>query len=258
MSDLLAIGTFARMVRLTVKALRHYDAEGLLEPAYVDPQSGYRYYTISQVPRATTIGLLRSLELPVPRVRELLDADAGNRAALLAAERERLAHEVDRQSRTLDTLDRLAREPAATPYDVRLADRRPERLAALRGIVHADRIDRDTGDLCLRLATLRPGVQAAFVSVYPLDLADAMDVAVGVPNDRAEPPLQLYALPGGAWASTLHVGPYAELPLAYTALLGRVRELGHEATGPVTETYLADPQRTPAEELVTALAVHLR
>ncbi len=73
MSELLAIGTFARMVRLTVKALRHYDAEGLLAPAYVDPQSGYRYYTVSQVPQATTIGLLRSLDLPVARVRELLD-----------------------------------------------------------------------------------------------------------------------------------------------------------------------------------------
>ncbi len=110
----------------------------------------------------------------------------------------------------------------------------------------------------MRLAALGPPVQAAFVAVYPLDLAEAMDVAVGVPTDGAEPPLDSYALPGGAWASTLHVGPYAELPLAYSALLGRVGELGHEATGPVTETYLADPQRTPADELVTALAVHLR
>ncbi len=70
--------------------------------------------------------------------------------------------------------------------------------------------------------------------------------------------MEQYDLPGGAWASTLHVGPYSALPLAYTALLGRVADLGHEADGPVTETYLADPQRTPADELVTALAVHLR
>jgi DNA-binding transcriptional MerR regulator len=258
MTELLAIGTFARMVRLTVKALRHYDAEGLLAPAYIDPQSGYRYYTVSQVPQATTIGLLRSLDLPVARVRELLTADAEGRAALLAAERERLASEVDRQRRALDTLDRLSREPAATTYDVRIGDRLPERLAALRGVVRADRIDRDTSSLCSRLAALVPLVKAPFVAVYPLDLADAMDVAVGVPTNPTEPALEQYDLPGGGWASTLHVGPYSALPLAYTALLGRVGELGHETTGPVTETYLADPQHTPADELVTALAVHLR
>ena len=37
------IGAFARMVRVSVTALRHWDAEGVLVPAEVDPSSGYRY-----------------------------------------------------------------------------------------------------------------------------------------------------------------------------------------------------------------------
>ena len=46
--ELLSIGRFARLSGLTVKALRHYDAEGLLRPAHVDEWTGYRYYTAEQ------------------------------------------------------------------------------------------------------------------------------------------------------------------------------------------------------------------
>jgi effector-binding domain-containing protein len=64
-------------------------------------------------------------------------------------------------------------------------------------------------------------------------------------------------LSGGPWAATLHVGPYEELPLAYTALLEHVRERGHQALGPVTETYLTDPSTAAPDELVTRVAMAL-
>ena len=47
-----------------MKALRLYDAMGLLTPALVDDSSGYRFYTESQIERAKLIGLLRQLEMP--------------------------------------------------------------------------------------------------------------------------------------------------------------------------------------------------
>lgn len=43
--ELFSIGDFSRMSRLSVKALRLYDQEGILKPGYVDPQNGYRYYS---------------------------------------------------------------------------------------------------------------------------------------------------------------------------------------------------------------------
>ena len=107
-------------------------------------------------------------------------------------------------------------------------------------------LDDDTTALCRRVLP----ATAPLVAVFPLDLAEEFDVTVGVPGPGRP-------LPGGAWASTVHVGPYATLPLAYTALLEHVRERGHTATGPVTETYLADPTTAAPEELVTRLAVAL-
>jgi len=55
MESLLPIGRFARLTGLTVKALRHYDEVGLLEPASVDPATGYRYYAARQCVRAEAI-----------------------------------------------------------------------------------------------------------------------------------------------------------------------------------------------------------
>ena len=46
--QLMPIGRFARLTGLTVKALRHYDEVGLLRPAAVDPDTGYRSYAPDQ------------------------------------------------------------------------------------------------------------------------------------------------------------------------------------------------------------------
>ncbi|WP_142054658.1 MerR family transcriptional regulator [Pseudonocardia kunmingensis] len=251
---LMPIGEFARLARLTVKAVRHYDVEGLLVPAAVDPRSGYRYYRTEQVRTAMTIALLRGLDVPLPVVRQVLAApDDAAVAAVLADQRDRLAAELVRREQALRTLDALREAPERMPYAVAIAERGPARLAGRHGRVRACALDADTGALCR--AVLRAGVvpgRAPLVAVFPLDLVDEFDVLVGVPAPDGDA-----ALPGGPWATTLHVGPYPHLPLAYTALLEHVREHGHRAVGPVTETYLTDPSATGPDELVTRVAVAL-
>jgi DNA-binding transcriptional MerR regulator len=71
-STLMPIGRFARLTGLSVKALRHYDELGLLRPAAVDADTGYRSYSTGQVERAETIRLLRRLELPLDDIATLL------------------------------------------------------------------------------------------------------------------------------------------------------------------------------------------
>ena len=73
--DLIGIGTFAQRVRLSPRQLRDYDELGLLAPAYVDPDSGYRYYHRGQARSAITIGLLRSLGVPLADIHALLVAE---------------------------------------------------------------------------------------------------------------------------------------------------------------------------------------
>jgi DNA-binding transcriptional MerR regulator len=110
---LLSIGQFARASGLTAKALRHYDAVGLLAPASVDADSGYRRYRHDQVAQARLIRMLRDLEFPVPEVRRLLelhDQDPDALGVELGAHRKRLESRVVRLQRQLHTLDHLVAE----------------------------------------------------------------------------------------------------------------------------------------------------
>jgi DNA-binding transcriptional MerR regulator len=63
----LSIGEFAQVTQLSVRTLRRYHEAGLLEPAAVDPSSGYRYYASTQIPAAQVIHRLRELDMPLGR-----------------------------------------------------------------------------------------------------------------------------------------------------------------------------------------------
>jgi DNA-binding transcriptional MerR regulator len=70
--DLIPIGRFARAARLSLKALRLYDENGLLPPLRVDAETGYRYYAWSQVRTARRIALLREAGMPLAEIGRFL------------------------------------------------------------------------------------------------------------------------------------------------------------------------------------------
>ncbi len=72
--ELLSIGAFANLSRLSIKALRLYDQLDLLQPRHVDRQSGYRYYDMDQLPRARMIRNLREMDMPLATIRQVLAA----------------------------------------------------------------------------------------------------------------------------------------------------------------------------------------
>ncbi|WP_043626901.1 MerR family transcriptional regulator [Nonomuraea candida] len=82
---LLTIGAFARAAGLSPKALRLYDELGLLRPAAVDGESGYRFYDPAQLERARLIVWLRRLDMPLARIRRVCDLPAADAAGEIAA-----------------------------------------------------------------------------------------------------------------------------------------------------------------------------
>jgi DNA-binding transcriptional MerR regulator len=87
--QLMPIGRFSRLTGVGIKALRHYDEVGLLVPAAVDDETGYRFYSPEQVDRAEAIRLLRRLDMPLEEIQSTLAADdpAALRAALVTHQR---------------------------------------------------------------------------------------------------------------------------------------------------------------------------
>ncbi|MEU6392352.1 MerR family transcriptional regulator [Streptomyces sp. NPDC046939] len=258
---LLTIGRFARLCRLSVKQLRHYDDLGLLAPRRVDTASGYRYYAPEQARDALTIALLREMDLPLAVIARTLAAGPGGRAGILSAARDRLADQIRRDQARLQVLERLAQDGLPS-YEVTLG-REPElHLAVVRAVCTPSEIgttvQESMGRLLAGLGAGRPAGQPPLLwGLYPLDLEERMEIGVGaqVPPGPEIPGLRYETVPGGPVAETVHVGPYAHLPLAYHALFAAVHERGLRPLAPVREAYLVGPEQAPREELTTRLIV---
>ncbi|MEU1588018.1 MerR family transcriptional regulator [Micromonospora sp. NPDC005710] len=82
---LMTIGAFARAARLTPKALRLYDRGGLLVPAAVDPESGYRLYDPAQLPVARLVAQLRRLGMPLAAIRVVCGLEPAAAAEAISA-----------------------------------------------------------------------------------------------------------------------------------------------------------------------------
>jgi DNA-binding transcriptional MerR regulator len=114
------IGRFSRLTGLTVKALRHYDEIGLLRPAHVDPDTGYRSYAPEQVERAELIRRLRSLEVPLDDVAVLLaSGDSAEQKRVLVDHQRRTAFRQVELRRILQQLQPLIDEKESPLIDHR-------------------------------------------------------------------------------------------------------------------------------------------
>jgi DNA-binding transcriptional MerR regulator len=83
--DLMSIGEFARLSRLSAKALRLYDELGLLPPAQVDPDSGYRWYAAGQLDNARLVASLRQIGVPLAQIQLILSLEPEAAAAQVGA-----------------------------------------------------------------------------------------------------------------------------------------------------------------------------
>jgi DNA-binding transcriptional MerR regulator len=257
---LLTIGRFARLCRLSVKQLRHYDELGLLRPDRVDPATGYRYYATARVRDALTVALLRDLDVPLPVIAELLAAGDAERVRLLGLERDRLAARIARDTERLAVLERLAEGPVPA-YEVELVDEPALRLATVRTRSDAAEVGARIGECLTALFEALGGSTAAWspplYGLFPLDLEDGMTIAAGGRADGAVPGTVLGELPAGPAATTLHTGPYEQIPLAYHALFAWIHERGLTARGPAYEHYLVAPGEAEPHELLTRLTIPL-
>jgi len=105
-----SIAEVARMSDVTSRTLRHYDAIGLLPPAWIGAD-GRRYYRRPELLRLQRILLLRELGLGLAAIAEALEREADPVAVLrthrdrLAGERDRLAHLVRTVDATIESLE---------------------------------------------------------------------------------------------------------------------------------------------------------
>ncbi|MEV6611793.1 MerR family transcriptional regulator [Kutzneria sp. NPDC051319] len=244
----LTIGEFAQLTHLSVRTLRRYHESGLLEPASVDPGSGYRYYAGEQIPTAQVIHRLRELDVPLADVAKILATeDPSERADLVGGHLRRLEAELARTRAAVVSLRQLLRpDDGGLPVELRPVAART--VAAVEGVV-----DRD--DVLSWYAEAMAELDAALGDRPPLgppgghyanELFTGGRGSVLVYRPVADPPrngrVTPVNLPAAELAVVVHCGPHDDIDVTYGRLGAWVVEHALAVDGPVHETYLVGPR----------------
>lgn len=245
------IGQFSRLGRVSVKVLRHYDDLGLLEPEHVDPETGYRSYTPTQLPRLHRIVALRHLGFTLDQIRRLLadDLPPAQIRGMLTLRRaeieQRLRAEQGRLAGVEERLRQIERDDRPPPYEVAVRSLTPQSVAAIRvsNAGTTPEVEPLFEEIEAYVARHRARAAAppllirhgATQRVGGADLEVAVPIVRPVPgNDR----VAAYELAGAdAAACVMHTGSYADLHQAVTALDTAVAALGYQPTGPLRAVY---------------------
>ena len=263
MIDLFSIGDFSRVTHLSVKALRHYHDTGLLEPAAVDPATGYRSYSVAQVPTAQVIRRLRELNMPLDQVQVVLEAssagDVAERDRVIVAHLTRMEEQLEQTQSAVSSLRTLL-EGSRPDLAVELRSVDALSALAIRAAVAWDDVETWLGGAFEALhATLArgdehaPGPDGALYSAEFFEL-HAGEVIAFVPvagsGSQAVSGLgERIQIPAAELAVTMHQGPFDNLDQTYAALGAFVAERAIGVGGPIRERYVvtADDGADPAD-----------
>ena len=239
------IGMFAAMNHVTVKALRFYEEQGLLMPALIHPETGYRYYTLSQM---AVLHQITALKLAGFTLEEIADINSGadEEAVLLKKKAELLAKVADltRQIAVVDSYLSKKKTRLSAPvliktipettvafmrirlesYD-RLFDRMPEMGALMEkaGCTCA------LPEYCFT-NYLEPGYKDGDI---PVEICESV-----VEAKKETGALQFRTLPKIQAACVFHKGSYRTFSESYETVLRYIEENGYEIAGEIRESYI--------------------
>ena len=140
---LLSIGEFATASRLSSKALRIYDKRGIIPPAFIDPDSGYRYYKPEQLARARLVRLLRQMEMPLATIQDVMEADPSEVDQLVRTYASDYLARVSHVQNTIRPgLDIMIKERLAMPYQVEEIQLDTQQIISITSHVHVQDLDK--------------------------------------------------------------------------------------------------------------------
>jgi len=246
---MIKIGNFSRISQVSIKTLRYYDEIGLLKPAQIDRYTGYRFYTIEQLPRLNRILALKELGFSLEEIAQVISqglSAAELRGILRLKQAEiqvRLLNDQEMLSRIETRIKQIEQEKQMPTYDVVIKKIEPIPVASTRGIIPSYPEQGGLWNMLGRYLELNR-IQPAG-ACFTLYHSDEPDIDAEVCEQLAEviktsDPIKSYILPGvEAVASTIHHGPFVTIGDAYNALIKWIEENSYQICGPCREIYLS-------------------
>ncbi len=257
---LLGIGEFSRLSQLSVRMLRYYDRHGLLEPAVVDSDTGYRFYSAGQLARAGQIRMLRDMGCAVARISEMLPLfrDPNALREALALQHAHLEGEAKRLAEQLREVERLTAylKELTVSIDVRLVEVPACHYAVCRDVIPTFS---DEGILWERLMAALPQTDAEVSGTDgPPIVAAAFldpdyresDVDIEARVSVARPftgvaDAQCVEIPAHRALSSILRGSFDAVGAVMEAIGAEVEAQGLKISGPMYNVYLVGPSTNP-------------
>ena len=271
---MLSIGDFARLGRVSVRMLRHYDAIGLLCPAAVDPASGYRFYHAGQLRRLNRVIALKDLGFTLQQVASILDdkVDVAELRGMLRMRRAQLEAQMQSDAARLAGVEArlrtIEREGHMNTEDVVLKEIPRVRVAEVTGIAASYAPEDITpvitplyGELIGRLSAggvtpAGPGIAYYEPAAGGPEEAVVVHAGMTVADGQASSPgFAVVDLPAIASAATIiHHGSMDHVEESMQVLAQWLEDNGYRTEGYAREVYL-DYCPEKADQGVTELQV---
>lgn len=239
------IGMFAAMNHVTVKTLRFYEEQGLLMPAQINQENGYRYYTLSQMAVIHQITALKQAGFTLEEIARI-NSGADEEGVLRKKKSELIAKiaELTRQIAVVDGFLSRQKTGLAAPVLVKTI---PETTVAAMKIRLASydslfEVMPEMGSLMEKAGCECAIPEYCFTNYLEPGYKDTdilVEICEAVTEEKKETGgLYFKTLPEIQAACVFHRGPYGTLPESYEAVLRFIEENGYEIAGQIRESYL--------------------
>ena len=267
---MLSIGEFSKICKVSTKTLRYYAEVGLIQPDRVDPENGYRYYSIEQLKRMLLINRLKSYHFSLEEIKGLLECEADQSeekfCLALTGKKKAIEKRVQDFKETLDQLNNdisiLKHGKPIMSYlesiDVQLVEVPMMYLLSIRKMVQEESLPEEYGRCFTKLlrkiaddklTMIAPPMvlfHSAEFTPFGLDIEFAISVKEYVTGTRD-------FAPGLCIKTTLN-GSYSELISVYAKQREWAEKEGYESSNALYEVYVTDPSQVSKEsELITEI-----
>ena len=249
---LFKIGEMAGMFHVSISTLRHYEKIGILIPEYVDPETGYRYYSTRQFEVLYTIKYLRNVGLTLAEIASFVNNRSLDEIKLL------LQQQIEQVRKKIVELEAVEKQIKNRLWQIAHAD------SAITGVIKLEHMPaRKLLILNKEIVPENPGeIELAISELYGKTVSPEVflgKIGVGVHEEHIKRGVfrpcdflfmvveenekqinDCVILPEMTCAVTCFSGGHEEAEEPYKKLLAHLAENEYEITGPALEMTIID------------------
>lgn len=264
---MLSIGDFSNICKVSTKTLRYYAEIGLILPEEINPENGYRYYSINQLQTMLLIKRLKTYNFSLEEIKTILHSEDLKEEKLymsLVSKKKEIEKQVKEFKNTLNQLNtdisNLKEGKSIMSYlkdiDINLVEVPKMNLLYIRKMVQEPEFPEEYNNCFCKLLNKIQEDKLTIVNP-PMVLFHSSEYSPFGLDTEFAIPIKEYAkgtrdFNPGLCIKTVVYGSYSDLSSVYTKQIQWAEKEGYECVSALFEVYVNDPTEVKNEsELIT-------